>query len=176
MHISHHQSEPDLWVALMIEANTFKLRKGDLWGPSIMNTSTWVGHLSLQNHQHVYQKWKGVTKLHCFTRSKIHTSNQPDPPSPYEAERRHNVKMSVGTSNFLWVMHKNAMRLSWMNAKPTPSGEINRFLPSGWMASTAWNQLVWGWRWINLGGIRTIPLLMKGVKSALFVDTIIELA
>lgn len=36
-----------------------------------------------------------------FTKSKIHTSNQPGPPSPYAGERRHTTKVSSATSNVI---------------------------------------------------------------------------
>ena len=37
--------------------------------------------------------------LHRFTKSAIHTSDQPSPPWPYVGERRHTTKVSNGTSN-----------------------------------------------------------------------------
>ena len=39
--------------------------------------------------------------LHCFTKSTIHTSDQPGPPSPYVGECRRTARVSCGTSNFI---------------------------------------------------------------------------
>ena len=85
-----------------------------------------------------------MTNLRRFTKATIHTGDQPGPPSPYPYERRHNIKVSSGTSNSTADNAQQQCALDLGKCKVNPIGCEGRIDAIGWATSIVLSQFARG--------------------------------